>query len=88
MLHCITYQTVTTVSKNCIASETQVTIFQSAWCNIPENLHLQQEFAFASMTTKASLLSSKTRCPSMPGTMPYQDAITQFANQGKLPHYF
>jgi len=24
----------------------------------------------------------------MPGTMPYQDAITQFANQSKLPHYF
>jgi len=24
----------------------------------------------------------------MPGTMPYQDDITQFANQSKLPHYF
>jgi len=41
MLHCINYQIVTTVSKNCIASETWVTIFQSEWCNIPENLHLQ-----------------------------------------------
>jgi len=41
ILHCINYQIVTTVSKNCTASETQVTIFQSAWCNILENLHLQ-----------------------------------------------
>jgi len=38
MLNCINYQTVTTVSKNCTASENQVNIFHSAWCNIPENL--------------------------------------------------